>query len=54
MIAELHADNGALIERLKGMKPLAEQAGDNATDGLLDDWTDMAEQRVWFLRSLLA
>lgn len=54
MIAELRDDNSALIARLKGMKALAEQAGDNATDGLLDDWTDMAEQRVWFLRSLLA
>lgn len=54
MITELHADNTALIKRLKGMKPLADQAGDNATDGLLDGWTDMAEQRVWFLRSLLA
>lgn len=54
MIAELRDDNVAVVERLKGMKPLAEQAGDNATDGLLDDWTDMAEQRVWFLKSLLA
>jgi starvation-inducible DNA-binding protein len=53
MIAELRDDNVAVVERLKGMKPLAEQAGDNATDGLLDGWTDMAEQRVWFLRSLL-
>jgi starvation-inducible DNA-binding protein len=53
MIAELRDDNLALLERLKRMKPLAEQAGDNATDGLLDEWTDMAEQRVWFLRSLL-
>jgi starvation-inducible DNA-binding protein len=54
MIAELLSDNETLIKRLKGMKDLAEQAGDNATDGLLDDWTDMAEQRAWFLRSLLA
>lgn len=54
MIAELLADNHTLIARLKGMKPLADQAGDNATGGLLDDWTDMAEQRAWFLRSLLA
>ena len=54
MIAELRDDNIAVVERLKGMKDLAEQAGDNATDGLLDDWTDMAEQRVWFLKSLLA
>lgn len=54
MIAELRYDNAAIVTRLKGMKPLAEQAGDNATDGLIDDWTDMAEQRVWFLKSLLA
>jgi starvation-inducible DNA-binding protein len=54
MIAELLADNQTVIARLKGMKDLAEEAGDNATDGLLDDWTDMAEQRAWFLRSLLA
>ena len=54
MIGELLSDNETVIKRLKGMKDLAEQAGDNATDGLLDDWTDMAEQRAWFLRSLLA
>lgn len=54
MVAELHGDNAALVDRLKAMKPLAEQAGDNATDGLLDDWTDMTEQRVWFLKSMLA
>jgi starvation-inducible DNA-binding protein len=53
MIAELRDDNQAVVDRLKGMKPLAEQAGDNATDGLLDDWTDMAEERVWFLSSFL-
>jgi len=54
MIAELLADNQKLVARLKAMKPLAERAGDNATDGLIDDWTDMAEKRVWFLRALLA
>lgn len=53
MIAELRDDNRKLVERLKGMKQLAEDAGDNATDGLIDDWTDMAEERVWFLSSLL-
>ena len=53
MVKELHDDNVKLVKRLKGMKPLAEQAGDNATDGLLDDWTDMAEERVWFLAQTL-
>jgi len=53
MLAELRDDNAAMVNRLKGLKPLAERAGDNATDGLLDDWTDMAEQRVWFLSQTL-
>ena len=43
----------AMVKRLKAMKELAEQAGDNATDGLIDDWTDMAEERVWFLNQTL-
>jgi len=54
MITELHADTTALIARLKGIKTLADQTGDNATSGVVDGWTDMAEQRAWFLRSLLA
>lgn len=53
MVAELRDDNANMVKRLKAMKPLAEQANDNATDGLLDDWTDMAEQRVWFLSQTL-
>ncbi|MEP2234209.1 MAG: DNA starvation/stationary phase protection protein [Alteripontixanthobacter sp.] len=53
MVRELRDDNAAMVKRLKGMKPLAEDAGDNATDGLLDDWTDMAEERVWFLTQTL-
>jgi len=53
MIAELRDDNGKLVARLKDLKDKAEAAGDNATDGLLDDWTDQAEQRVWFLKALL-
>ena len=53
MIAELRDDNQRMVERLKAMKETAEAAGDNATDGLIDDWTDMAEERVWFLTSLL-
>ncbi|MEL7218180.1 MAG: DNA starvation/stationary phase protection protein [Pseudomonadota bacterium] len=53
MIAELRDDNQRMVDRLKSMKDTAEAAGDNATDGLLDDWTDMAEERVWFLTSIL-
>ena len=53
MVAQLRDDNVAMVAKLKAMKEVADQAGDNATDGLLDDWTDMAEQRVWFLTSVL-
>ncbi len=53
MLAELRDDNAALVARLKSMKDLTEEVGDNATDGLIDDWTDMAEQRVWFLSQTL-
>ncbi|MEM7781157.1 MAG: DNA starvation/stationary phase protection protein [Pseudomonadota bacterium] len=53
MVAELRDDNAKLVTRLKAMKETAEVAGDNATDGLIDDWTDAAEERVWFLKSLL-
>lgn len=54
MIKELRDDNAGLVERLKELKTKAGEAGDNATDGLIDDWTDQAEERVWFLSALLA
>jgi starvation-inducible DNA-binding protein len=53
MLKELHADNETLITALKEAKDLADEAGDNATDGLLDDWTDQAEQRAWFLAATI-
>ena len=53
MLKELHADNETLVKALKDTKDLAEEAGDNATDGLLDDWTDQAEQRAWFLAATI-
>lgn len=49
MLKELREDNLKLVEALREAKELAEAAGDNATDGLLDDWTDQAEERAWFL-----
>ncbi len=53
MLKELHKDNETLITALKDAKELADKAGDNATDGLLDDWTDQAEQRSWFLAATI-
>jgi starvation-inducible DNA-binding protein len=53
MLKELRADNEKLVKSLKDAKDLADDAGDNATDGLLDDWTDQAEQRAWFLAATI-
>ena len=53
MIAELKADNATLVTVLREVKAAAGAAGDNATDGAVDDWTDQAQQRVWFLGQLL-
>ncbi|MBC7985549.1 MAG: DNA starvation/stationary phase protection protein [Sphingomonadaceae bacterium] len=49
MLAELRDDNLQLVESLRNAKALVDEAGDNATSGVLDDWTDQAEQRAWFL-----
>lgn len=49
MLAELREDNLRLVESLRAVKEAATQAGDNATEGIVDDWTDQAEQRAWFL-----
>lgn len=54
MVKELRADNQALVATLRKAKEIATDAGDNATESLIDDWTDEAEERVWFLSATLA
>ncbi len=49
MLAELRADNLALVATLREAKDIVDAAKDNATSGILDDWTDKAERRAWFL-----
>ena len=49
MLKELREDNLKLVEALRAAKEAATQAGDNATEGIVDDWTDQAEERAWFL-----
>jgi starvation-inducible DNA-binding protein len=49
MLAELRADNLALVERLRDAKEIVDAGRDNATSGLIDGWTDEAEGRAWFL-----
>jgi starvation-inducible DNA-binding protein len=53
MIIELRDDNTRLIAALRETKAAATVAGDNASEGIIDDWTDQAERRVWFLSSIL-
>ncbi len=49
MLAELREDNLKLIAALREAKDIVDEAKDNATSGILDTWTDEAEQRAWFL-----
>lgn len=49
MLAELREDNLTLVQSLRAVKQAAVEAGDNATEGAVDDWTDQAEERAWFL-----
>jgi starvation-inducible DNA-binding protein len=54
MIKELIKDNQTFLSRLRATKEAAGEAGDNATDGIIDDWTDQCEQRIWFLKQTVA
>ena len=49
MLTELRLDNLALVRSLHETKRIVDAAGDNATSGVLDGWTDLAEGRAWFL-----
>lgn len=53
MVKELRDDNRKLHTRLGEVKDAAEEAGDNATSGIVDDWIDEAEERIWFLTQTL-
>ena len=49
MLAELREDNLKLVEQFRIVKDAADAAKDNATSGIVDEWTDHAEERAWFL-----
>jgi starvation-inducible DNA-binding protein len=49
MLGELRDDNLKLVESFRKVKDLADAAKDNATSGIVDTWTDEAEERAWFL-----
>ena len=49
MLKELREDNLTLVASLLEAKDIVDEAKDNATSGILDEWTDQAEERAWFL-----
>ena len=49
MLSELREDNLKLVESFRVVKDAADAAKDNATSGIVDEWTDQAEERAWFL-----
>ena len=49
MLAELREDNLSLVASLRKAKDIVDEAKDNATSGIVDDWADQCEERIWFL-----
>ena len=49
MLAELRNDNAALTQTMREVHSLCGEAGDVATESLLENWIDESEQRTWFL-----
>ena len=46
MVEALRGNNVTLVARIRAPKAAAGDAGDNATDGIADDWTGQAQQRA--------
>lgn len=49
MLSELREDNKALVLSIKAAHSLCDEAGDIASASLLENWTDEAQRRIWFL-----
>ena len=49
MLAELREDNQALVESMRAVHDLCDEANDVATASLIENWIDQTEKRVWFL-----
>lgn len=49
MLKELRDDNLKFVEALRAAKKIADNADDNATSAMIDEWQDAAERRAWFL-----
>lgn len=53
MAAHLKADNEHILDELRRLRRIADTVGDNALGSLIDQWTDEAEGRIWFLSETL-
>ncbi|MGK9167612.1 hypothetical protein KXR53_15010 [Inquilinus limosus] len=51
VLSELHSESLALVEGFRAAKGIADQAGNNPSSLLIDDWTDAAVWRAWFRRA---
>ncbi len=49
MLAELRDDNKQVVDSMRSVRDLCDEAGDNASASLLENWIDEGERRVWFL-----
>jgi len=49
MLAELRDDNKQLVDSLRTLHDLTDEAGDSATTSLIENWIDEGERRTWFL-----
>ena len=49
MLSELREDTKALVLSIRAAHSLCDEAGDIASASLLENWTDEAQRRIWFL-----
>ncbi len=49
MLSELREDEKALVQRMRAVHTLCDDAGDVATASLLENWIDQTQRRIWFL-----
>jgi starvation-inducible DNA-binding protein len=49
MLAELRDDNKQLVDSLRALHDLTDEAGDPATTSMIENWIDEGERRTWFL-----
>jgi starvation-inducible DNA-binding protein len=49
MLAELREDNRTLLAQLRNAHDLCEEHRDAASAGLIENWIEETERRIWFL-----